>query len=150
MPLSVRLRRSAYRLAFLVLRAWWLVRRPAVRAVKCVLTDGERVLLVRHTYRRAEWDLPGGALKRHEPPIRGARREIREELGLSLEELEPLGEVWTSIHRCRNTLHCFRAEVSAPALHLDYGELEAAAWFHRDQLPPNVSALLRPILDLVK
>ena len=40
------------------------------------------MLLVRHTYGPRAWDLPGGAIKRGEPPIDAARREMDEELGL--------------------------------------------------------------------
>jgi 8-oxo-dGTP diphosphatase len=45
--------------------------------------DG-RMLLVRHSY-RPNWGLPGGFLKRHEAPDEGARREVREEVGLAVD-----------------------------------------------------------------
>jgi ADP-ribose pyrophosphatase YjhB (NUDIX family) len=46
-------------------------------------SDG-RMLLVRHSY-RPNWGLPGGFLKRREAPDDGARREVREEVGLAVE-----------------------------------------------------------------
>jgi ADP-ribose pyrophosphatase YjhB (NUDIX family) len=46
-------------------------------------SDG-RLLLVRHSY-RPNWGLPGGFLKRREAPDDGARREVREEVGLVVE-----------------------------------------------------------------
>ena len=59
---AIRVRRLAYRIAAQLLR----VLRPLVPidwgGVKCVLTDGYRVLLVRHTYGSRLWDLPGGAV----------------------------------------------------------------------------------------
>ena len=49
--------RAAYRVAHRVLEVYWWVVRPTKRGVVCVLTRGEEVLLVRHTYgRRWEWD----------------------------------------------------------------------------------------------
>ena len=61
--LPVGLRRRAYRLAYALLCVYWFVRRPECHGVKCVLTDGALVLLVRHTYGPPLWDLPGGAIK---------------------------------------------------------------------------------------
>jgi 8-oxo-dGTP pyrophosphatase MutT (NUDIX family) len=51
----------------------------------CVVerADG-RILIVRHSYRR-RWGLPGGLLKRGEDAPDGARREVREEVGLEVE-----------------------------------------------------------------
>jgi 8-oxo-dGTP diphosphatase len=75
------------------------VRRMVVRRVAptfsvgamCIIEreDG-RVLFIRHVYRNpARWGVPGGLLQRHEEPADGARREVREEVGL---EVELLGE----------------------------------------------------------
>jgi len=87
--LPVAVRRPAYRAAYRVLQVWWFVTRPQKSGVKCVLTDGEQVLLVRHTYGRRYWDVPGGSVKRGEPPLRAARREMREELGVDVTERIP-------------------------------------------------------------
>src|SRR5437870_4690431 len=78
---AVAVRRRGYRVAFALLRVYWFVRRPALHGVKCVLTNGDQVLLVRHTYGSRDWDLPGGAVSRGEPPVATARREMHEELG---------------------------------------------------------------------
>ncbi|MTE16297.1 NUDIX domain-containing protein [Nocardia sp. CT2-14] len=50
--------------------------------------ERDRVLLVEPTY-KPHWELPGGVVEADESPYRGAVREIREELGLSL----PLGRL---------------------------------------------------------
>ena len=75
MSIPVALRRQGYRTAHRLLRIWWFVRRPAMHGVKCVLTDGERVLLVRHTYGQRDWDLPGGNVRRGEVVQNAASRE---------------------------------------------------------------------------
>src|SRR5437588_13105692 len=84
--LPIPLRRLGYKAAYAGLRAWWLVRHPRVSGVKCVLTQGDLVLLVRHTYGHRGWDLPGGSMKRGESPESAARREIGEELGLGIDD----------------------------------------------------------------
>ncbi|MBV9416653.1 MAG: NUDIX domain-containing protein, partial [Solirubrobacterales bacterium] len=49
------------------------------------------VLLVRHTYGRRSWDLPGGTVRRRELPVDAARREMQEELGCRIEDWVDFG-----------------------------------------------------------
>jgi 8-oxo-dGTP pyrophosphatase MutT (NUDIX family) len=105
------------------------------------------VLLVRHTYGPQDWELPGGSLKRGEAPEAGAAREVREELGLRLSQLKPLGQVAGRVDFRRDVLYCFAAEVGTPALTLDQGEIAAARWFAWNQLPPDLGRYSRAILD---
>jgi 8-oxo-dGTP pyrophosphatase MutT (NUDIX family) len=121
-----------------MLRAYWFVRRPRLTGVKCVLTDGDQVLLVRHTYGSRSWDLPGGGLKRDEPPLTAARRETHEELGVRVDDWVALGEVSASMHHRRGTLHCFQAELHEPGIRMDPGELAAVSWFPRHSLPSDL------------
>lgn len=59
--------------------------RRKVRAV--VINDNGEFLLVRpHGYREGEWTLAGGGVEDGETLHEAMRREIAEELGLSLEE----------------------------------------------------------------
>lgn len=146
MQIPVTIRRQAYRVAHRMLRAWWFVRRPALHGVKCVLTDGDRVLLVRHTYGHREWDLPGGNVRRSEAAHEAASREMEEELGVRIEHWDALGEILRVSYGCRDTLHCFVAELDDPSLNLNEAELDAARWFEERELPPNVGRHVRPIL----
>jgi len=146
---AVAVRRQGYRVAFALLRAYWFVRRPILHGVKCVLTDGDQVLLVRHTYGPREWDLPGGAVRRGEPPADTARREMQEELGIAIDSWTPLGDVWAEIHYARDTLHCYRAELRDPAFSFARAELGAARWFPRDRLPPDIKPYVPRILALL-
>jgi len=43
--------------------------------------DQDQVLLVKHSYRKIQWSLPGGYLKAKEHPVEGLEREITEETG---------------------------------------------------------------------
>ncbi len=131
----VALRRFGYRVAHRLLRAWWFIRRPSLHGVKCMLTDRDRVLLVRHTYGHREWDLPGGTPRRREPPITAATREMKEELGLEIDDWEPLGDLLRTSWGCEDTLHCFRAEVGAAELTVNGAEIATARWFDSADLP---------------
>jgi 8-oxo-dGTP pyrophosphatase MutT (NUDIX family) len=146
---TLALHRLGYRLAYRALRAYWFLLRPSTSGVKCVLTDGDRVLLVRHTYGDRRWDLPGGTLKPGEDPEQAARREIAEELGLELAELISLGELRVRADHRDDLLHCFQAEMRDPPLALELAELSTAVWFSRRQLPDQLARFVRPILARV-
>jgi len=145
---SVLLRRQAFRLAYLALRVWWFVGRPTVRGVQCILMDGDRVLLVRHTYGPGTWDLPGGTMKRGEKPRETAEREMAEELGLRLDGWRDLGLISGRLGHKRDRLYCFIVEVSDPALTVDEGELAEVRWFRRDELPPDLGRYVPRILAI--
>ena len=147
MRLAIEARRIGYRVAYALLAIYWLIRRPRLHGVKCVLTDKEdRVLLVRHTYGPRGWDLPGGGIKRGEEPLTTARREIEEELGLTIDDWVSLGKVMTSVYRRHDTLHCFQAEVDNPQITPDLGEIAGTGWFPQHDLPHNLCRLVRLVL----
>jgi 8-oxo-dGTP pyrophosphatase MutT (NUDIX family) len=143
----VRFRRLGFRFAYAVLRAYWFLFRPSLSGVKCVLVDGDRVLLVRHSYGPAEWEIPGGGVKRNEPPTRAARREMHEELGVEISDWTNLGELPVRIHHRTGTLHCFQASVMAAGIHHDPGEIADVRWFPHEELPANLGAYVRPIIS---
>src|SRR5690349_15600919 len=57
------------------------VRRRMVLGTRAVLLDGDRVLLLRHTYMPG-WHFPGGGVEPGETAEQAARREAEEETGL--------------------------------------------------------------------
>ena len=71
------------RVAAWLRKRWWRVARPIVVGVRVMVFDAQgRVLLVRHTYGRPAWYLPGGGVKRGETLAEAAARELREETGV--------------------------------------------------------------------
>jgi 8-oxo-dGTP pyrophosphatase MutT (NUDIX family) len=143
---TLTLRRLGYRLAYRVLQVFWFIARPDVEGVKCLVTDRDRVLLVRHTYGRRSWDLPGGTIKRRESPLSAARREMSEELGIDDVPWADIGRLSGRHDHRRDTIHCFRAELQEPAIVLDEGELEVARWFARGDLPADIAPYVATIV----
>jgi 8-oxo-dGTP pyrophosphatase MutT (NUDIX family) len=146
MVVPVRVRRAAIRCAYAGLRAYWFIVRPNVVGVKCVVTHDDHVLLVRHTYGRRSWDLPGGTVRRRELPIDAARREMAEELGRRIDDWHELGVLYARMDHHRDNLHMFEAEIDDRQLDIDLTELAQAAWFRRDELPPDVGRFVGKIL----
>jgi 8-oxo-dGTP pyrophosphatase MutT (NUDIX family) len=141
--------RLGFRVAHRVLRVWWFLARPTKEGVKCVLTRGDQILLVRHTYgRTSDWELPGGGVKRREEPRAAARREVREELGLELGALTPLGELFARIDRKHDRLWCFAAEVGDRAIELDRAEIAEYDWVGRDRLPEGAARYVARIVAM--
>lgn len=99
-------------LAGLARLAYWFAFRPRTRGAKAVLVHGGEVLLLRHTYEPGLYGLPGGGLDNGEDPLQGLRREVREELGLDLGEVRPLGVVESDAEYKRDTVHVFTAELA--------------------------------------
>jgi 8-oxo-dGTP diphosphatase len=112
----------------------------------CVLFDVEgRVLLVRHSYGRLNWELPGGSALPGESPDDAAERELAEETGLRLRPdrltgvyFEPDGEAGPAIH------FVFRFPWD-PSLRPHPASPEVSA---ADYWPP--AALPRPISDFTE
>jgi 8-oxo-dGTP pyrophosphatase MutT (NUDIX family) len=143
------IKRAGLRSAFQVLRVYWFVRRPKAVGVKCAVVDGERVVLVRHTYGdRHVWDMPGGAVKRGETTLDAARREVREEIGVESGDWRELGGIYLIIRGKRNRLYgCAAAVDPGTPVVVDEVEIARGEWFHRDALPDPVTAWVKLFAD---
>lgn len=73
--------RIGYRAAYRLLQAWWRLRSPQGRGAAIAAWDGDRLLVVRTSY-RATFDLPGGGIEGAETALAAAVRELREETGI--------------------------------------------------------------------
>jgi 8-oxo-dGTP pyrophosphatase MutT (NUDIX family) len=122
------MRRAAYRLAF---RALWLaafLRRPRGQGAKALLVCGGEVLLVRHSYGPEQWELPGGRARRRETPLAALRRELREELGVTIEQAQRVAtQPGPGRHHLRRT-HIYRVDLPARTLVVDPVEIVQARW----------------------
>ena len=91
-------------------------RRPHVRAAVVVLSDRGRWLVQRRPASGllpGLWEFPGGRIERGESPEEAARRELREETGLSAVRWVPLGTVRHAYSHFSVELHAFAAQLPA-------------------------------------
>jgi 8-oxo-dGTP pyrophosphatase MutT (NUDIX family) len=80
-----------------LLNRWAHMTLPTKRLSACVMLFDQagRLLILETTYRQ-DWLLPGGVVEADEPPWLGARREVREEIGLELGTLHFAAMDWRS------------------------------------------------------
>ncbi len=95
-------------LAHLLRHRWRRWRKVPIAGVSVIVTNlAGDVLLLRHSYGPAVWALPGGGLRRGEDPLEAARREVREELGVELARIEPVGTLEEVLSGSPHTAHIF-------------------------------------------
>ncbi len=119
----------------------FLIRRVApsfhVGAVCLVEREDGSLLLVRQSYRKGGWGLPGGLMRRREEPADAARREVGEELGIDVELVgEPIVVVDSPMRRVDVVFNARLAAGSArPDDTVHSPEISEARWFRPDELP---------------
>jgi 8-oxo-dGTP pyrophosphatase MutT (NUDIX family) len=59
--------------------------RKGLGSAAAIFDARKRILLVKQTYGRLNWELPGGLADGHESPIETVVREVHEEIGLEVE-----------------------------------------------------------------
>ena len=129
------LHRQLYRLAHRLRRLWWRILRPRRSSVAVIAFDEHaRVLLVRHSYGAPVWSLPGGGIDRGEDPDHEAAREVREELGCGLTDLQAIETREQRIGGSHDTGHIFVARLLGTPVP-DMREIVAVAFFDPEQLP---------------
>jgi 8-oxo-dGTP pyrophosphatase MutT (NUDIX family) len=103
-----------------------LIHGPHWAAVLCLTADREVVLVrqYRHGFGGPSLELPAGVLDVDEPPLAGARRELREESGFEAPSIEPLLSIAPEPARNSTRAHFFFAQnaVRVSELALDHSE----------------------------
>ena len=108
----------------------------------CAIYDEHgRILLVRQTYGRFNWEFPGGLCLPEEAPSDGAQRELEEETGLRLPVGRLSGVYYEAEHWSGSMLHfLFRfapPESGSPVARPP--EIGEVGWFALDDLPRPMS-----------
>ena len=111
----------------------------SIEAAAVITDEGGRVLLVKHTYGRLNWELPGGGAEANESAVETAVREVREETGLQV-VVERLAGVYyereTDMHHF--VFVCRPSGVSATP-RPDMVEISECMYWPLDALPRPIS-----------
>jgi len=117
--------------------------RFTVTAGALIFNDAGQVLLLKHRFRAGSgWGIPGGFLEVGEQPEEALRRELREEIGLEVKNVE----IFTarSFKKPRQVEILFRCHANAEVKPRTM-EVEHAEWFSVQEVPaglPNDQRLL--------
>lgn len=115
---------------------------------RVIITDrDDNILLVRNWIGSGKWSLPGGGIGRTESAVQAARREVKEELGILLDE--------TALHYVAKLpgyqypAYIFSVRISdgqKAALRPRRLEITHAEWYSPGSLP-DVSRLTRDVIS---
>lgn len=138
------LHRQLYRWADWTRRRWWRIRKPSRSSVFVVaFDDAGRVLLVRHSYGKPVWAVPGGGMGRREVPADAAAREFREELSCELTDMVALEPSERQVSGSRDLQYLFAA-LLAGVPRADRREIVAAELFDPGALPADRARHVEP------
>lgn len=135
--------------AFKILRApikwYWKRFNIKTRGVRVMIIHDNSLVLVRHWY-NSLWVMPGGGIKKHETPEQAAVREIGEELGFDIGQLDyKLGAYANTKEGKNDEVQCFVAVLNErPNMRKRFNlEVSDIVWSPFDQLPEGTSAATR-------
>lgn len=110
--------------------------RFTVTAGAVIFNDEGEVLLLKHRFRAGSgWGLPGGFMETGEQPIDALRRELREEIGLEVDDVKVLAV--RSFKKPKQVEVLFRARANKQVKSQTI-EVERAEWFAIDALPEGL------------
>jgi 8-oxo-dGTP pyrophosphatase MutT (NUDIX family) len=119
-----------------------------------LLDENGRILLCRLTYKR-EWDLPGGVVEVGEAPAAGLVREIREELGVTVDVGELLTVNWLPAWRGWDDACVFLFDLGAvdasftDELRLQPTEIVGVEWCDVDAVREHAAAAAAELLTAI-
>ncbi|HEV2829353.1 MAG TPA: NUDIX hydrolase [Pyrinomonadaceae bacterium] len=118
----------------------WTVRlshpRFAVTAGAVVTDKRGRVLLLKHRFRPGSgWGMPGGFMEAGEQPEAALRRELREEIGLEIEQ--PKLVLVRAFKKPKQVEIVFSCQAAGDTDQLNF-EIQRVAWFRLEELPKEL------------
>lgn len=118
-------------------------RKFTVSVAAVITNENGAVLLLDHVLRPASsWGIPGGFIEPGEQPVDAVKRELYEETGIELTDVELL-EVRTI---ARHVEIVFRAKAVGTA-RVRSREINALGWFQADEMPENMSRAQKSIAE---
>jgi 8-oxo-dGTP diphosphatase len=119
--------------------------RFTVTAGAIIFNQAGQVLLLKHRFRAGSgWGLPGGFLEAGEQPIDALHRELHEELGLEIHDVEIF--LARSFRKPKQVEILFRARADGSVKPRTM-EVEHAEWFSLDALPGGLPRDQRALVE---
>lgn len=140
----------AYFGAYRLMRAYWQLRHPITNGALVAMWNRGEVLLVRNSY-VPYYCVPGGYLRRGETAEQAARRELSEEVGVTVNPGD-LDLVLDETHEWegkQDHVRIFALELEArPRVEVDHREVVEASWWTPERaLGLNLFPPLRRVIE---
>jgi len=121
-----------------------------------IINEKNEILLIKRGSRakteRGVWSRPGGGVEENETVEEALRREIKEELGIEIEILEPFdfkehfsdnGQRWLALG------YLAKIKKGRPKI-MEPGKIEEMRWFSLDEIPENLTVYTREGIEKLK
>lgn len=108
-------------------------------AAAVIVDEGGQVLLVKHTYGRRNWELPGGQTEPGESAEETALREVREETGLRVRAGRLAGVYYEPATDMHHFVFVCRRLDDSETLRPDRVEISECRYWTPDTLPRPIS-----------
>ncbi len=110
--------------------------------VAIVLNEKKEVLVLNHFFRpRASWGLPGGFIDPDEDSELAIKRELQEETGLELENVELI-----KVRTIKKHLEILFLAKGIGEARVNSPEIKEVGWFQLDDLPDEMSKVQKEIV----
>lgn len=118
-----------------------------VSTVAVITNERGEVLLLNHVIRpKSGWGLPGGFLEHGEQPVDGIRREIKEETGIEMNDLQMFRVRTLGTH-----VEVIFTASTAGTPKINSFEIKELGWFTTTEMPGKMNsaqkALIREVLQ---
>ncbi len=128
-------------------KLYWFLFRPHTQGVKVVIFHDNDVFLIKNSYGSYSWTLPGGNIEKNETPESAAIREVKEEIGINLNEVHLIKKQFSDREYKKDTIFIFKSETNTIDYSIDKNEIKDAGWFHMHSLPDELSSITKEILS---
>lgn len=107
-----------------------------------ILNKRDEVLLLKHTLRpHYNWGIPGGFVNHGEQPVEALRRELFEETGIKVEDVELL-----RVRTIRRHVEIIFRALTDDNPEAKNFEISDVGWFHLGNLPERLSPVQKQML----
>ena len=124
----------------------WFFTRPRTQGAVCFIIKDGHVLLIRKTYLKSTWSLPGGNCEKNEAPAEAACREVKEEVGIDVSIEQYLGSYVEREFFRHHTTHIYTGYPLADEYQRDPVEISIMQYFPLSDLPDTLGLSVRNAL----
>lgn len=138
-----------YKYMYPVAKIYWFITRPKTSGAGCIIEHGDKILLIRNTYGDGSWSFPGGGVKKNEEPEQAAVREVKEEVGIMINNPTSLGSFLYPWQYRLDTVNVFMVNVDSENIKINKDEIKEAKWFAKNSISNiELSAVGRRMFEL--